>query len=278
MTTFNAVPTRSTRLRVVFSDPMQKNSALLNRVNYAVTDMNGTSIGVLSVTAEQATSVTSIVLDLGIALSGGKLYQLLIRSALIVSDTGGAVSPTTGVFRWVEGALSAQIPVSQFSGEAVGGLYGDHTGVFFSPALENPARNSIIQVDQVDVCTRADDTYQMPAQSESFRGLMVHGYRSDGVLIPARPVPATVLNSSDVLWLPAARVAVGYGVGMRLTDTVPAPVDGVATATLVSWPPGRLALLNNSGWKLFDNLPGTAFITADNFTPLSPQPPVTRTL
>lgn len=284
MTTFYAVPTRSTRIRVIFSEPMQKNAALLNRTQYTVTDMSsGAAFSVSSVTAEQATHVISTVLDLGLALVGGRSYQVKIPNTLIVSESGGVLSPNMVVFRWVEGALSAQIPISQFSGEVAEGLYGDLPTVFFSPALQNPAPNSVIQVDQVDVCTRADDAYQIPPQSENFKGLLVHGYTAAGVLIPAPPTPATSLNSTDVLSVPASRSDVRYAVGLKLTDTVLPPVDGSATATLVAWPPERIALLNvdaAEGWKLFDHLGGTKayFITADNLTPLAPGSPVTRTL
>lgn len=82
MTTFYAVPIRNTRVRVIFSEPMQKNSALVNRMQYVVNDLTGASISVLSVTAEQASGVVSTLLDLGIALVSGRLYQIRVNSQI----------------------------------------------------------------------------------------------------------------------------------------------------------------------------------------------------
>lgn len=275
MTTFSAVATRSTRLRVIFSEPMQKNAALLNRTQYTVNDISGANLSVLSVSAEQATAVLSTVLDLGSPLVGGRTYQLRVTASL-VSESGAAVSPNITAFRWVEGTLRAQIPLSAFSGEARGGLFGDGAGVFFSPALEMAVPNSAIQVDQVDVCTRAYDEYRIPGQLENQRPLMAHAARSDGSLWPT---PLTTLNST-VLWQPTSRVDTRFAVGMRRSEQFASATDGPATATLVSWPPGRIALLNNPGWKLFDNQGGGApyLITADNLTPILLGAPVTRTL
>lgn len=268
MTTFYAVPIRNTRVRVIFSEPMQKNSALVNRMQYVVNDLTGASISVLSVTAEQASGVVSTLLDLGIALVSGRLYQIRVNSQIVSDAEGQPVQPNTQIIQWTERELSVEIPLQRFSGEVSGGLYGDEreAQVFFSPALEASAQGSVIQLDQVDVCTRADDKYILPPQLDAFRPLMVHAYNEDGTLVPLG-VPATTLNATDVLWVPGYRVDPSFAVGWRLSETMPAVTEST-TVTISTWPAARASILNDPSWKLYDNLGGSYFITADNLTPL----------
>jgi hypothetical protein len=137
--------------------------------------------------------------------------------------------------------------------------------VFFSPALETAAANSVIQVDQVDVCTRAYDEYKPPKPIDP-GVLFTHG-------LDVTPVQGTTLNNAGiVLWVGFPRLV---DAKLELTDTredtLPAPVDGPADAILTeAWDLAYVSLLNNVAWKLFDNAgePPTYFKTADNLAPI----------
>jgi hypothetical protein len=273
--TFYAVATGRNRVRAVFSEPMSLNSALTDPGRYALVDLSGVAIAVASITPEQLADVRSTVLHLGEDMVDERHYRLTLLSGIVSAPPSLApVSPDTSLFQWVDNPLTAQIPVDQFSGEVMEGLYGIHDGlVFFSPALENSASNSIIQVDQVDVCSRAYDEYHFPQPIDP-SPLMTHG----AGVAPTEPV--TTLNSPDwVLWaafprLVDAKFELGMGSStVPLEDSLPLPTDAVVEISLTeSWPSNRVAILNNTGWKLFDNLgnPPAYFITADNLTPPLP--------
>lgn len=261
---FFAVATRKTRVRLVFSEPMLQNAALLDPASYSLTDLSGNLVSVTSVTAEQITDVMSVILTLGEDLVDERQYVVTVLNT-VVTVTLNSLNPNTSMFQWVENTLTTQVPVHSFSGELIGGLLGNHAGlVFFSPALENSAADSIIQVEEVDVCTKAFDEYHFPQPIDP-PVLMTHGA---GVV----PTPTTTtLNSTCVLWAPFPRLAEAkFELEMGLEETVPAPTDTLYEVSLTeTWPSARVAILNNTGWKLFDNAgtPPEYFITADNLTP-----------
>jgi hypothetical protein len=251
---FYAVATGPTRVRAVFSEPMLPDS-FADLAEYILTDSNGTPVAITSITIEQSDPdpARSIALVLGEELVHARHYRLTVLSG-VVSLTHAPVVPNTDSFQYVGNLLQTQIPVPEFSGEVLYGLYGIHNGlVFFSPALENSAANSIIEVDQVDVCTRAYDEYH-PPQPLDPRALLTHG-------LDLVPTPAvSVINSVDwVLWaafprLVEARFDLGMGSSeFPLEDTVPRPTDDWASLTVTRiWPPGRVSLLNGMPWKLFE--------------------------
>ena len=263
--TFYAVATGRTRVRAVFSEPMLANSALTDALSYSLMDLPGLVVPILSVTAEQLTDIRSVVLHLGQELVDERHYRLTLLGG-IVSAGSTAVSPTTSVFQWVDNPLETEISLDAFSGEASGGLFGDLAAlaqdaglpdyrgvVFFSPALEVPASDSVIQVEQVDVCTRAYDEYHMP-DTVNLGTLKTHG----SSIVPTPVV--TVLNSPQwVLWAEFPRlsdVSFDIGIGSSLVpleDSFPRPIDDTWIAATLSetWPPGRVSLLNATAWKLF---------------------------
>lgn len=271
---FFAVATRKTRVRLVFSEPMLQNSALTDPSSYLLTDLDANSVSVTGATAEQTSNVLSVVLTLGEDLVDERQYVVTVQSG-VQTETLNSLNPNTAMFQWVENQLRTQIPIQNFSGELIGGLLGNHAGlVFFSPALENSAADSIIQVEEVDVCTKAFDEYHFP-QPVDPPVLMTHGA---GVV----PTPAvTTLNSNAVLWSKfPVLVDASIELEMHLEETVEPPSETSCEVTLTeTWPPALVSLLNNTGWKLFDNLgnPPAYFITADNLAPF-PAPTSTMTV
>ena len=261
---FSAVAMRDDRVRVVFSEPMLSNGNLLNPAQYVVSIVGGATVPVSAVIAEQSSGVRSTVLSLGTALQSSRLYRLRILAGVVSEGTSEALQPDADVFQWVETALTTEVPLATFSGAATGGLFGDQRSfVFFSPALESPAANSSIEVEQVDTCSLAYDQYRVPEQPELANVLATHGS-----WVGATPVVSTLNTARFVL--PG-----GTGIGPvvmqlvdRYFDTMPTPADGPATATLVeSWPVERVALLNNPTWKLYEPGNPETFITAANLTP-----------
>jgi len=269
--TFFAVATRSTRVRAVFSEPMLQNSALTDPAHYVLTDLSGNSISVLAVETEQGVDVRSIVLTLGSNLADERHYQLTVLTG-IVTVTSRPLSPDTSVFQWIENALRVSIPLDQFSGEVQNGLYGIHGGlVFFSPALVTAAANSIIQVDDVSVCTKAYDKYRFPIPVDP---PVLFTYGVGGTV--------TTLNSTASLWAKFPRLCEAtLNLENHLNDTVPIPEDGPCDATFrETWDLSFVSLLNNVSWKLFDNAgtPPVYFITANNLVPIPPGAVVTVNL
>lgn len=262
--TFFAVATRKTRVRVVFTNVMLQNAALTNPLQYQLTDLNGTSISILSVEAEQTSDVRSTVLVLGGDLVDERRYQVTTLSG-IMTETLSILNPDTSVFQWVENTLQTTIPVTDFSGEVQNGLYGIHGGlVFFSPALQTSAPNSIIQVEEVDVCTRAFDEYHFPQPLDP---PVLTTYGLSNWALP----PITTLNSDASLWAAFPRLVDAKfeltmpapqpgGPDTLTTDHVPAPVDPICDITLSeTWDPTYVSLLNVTSWRLFDNdIPYTA--------------------
>ena len=135
--------------------------------------------------------------------------------------------------------------------------------VFFSPSLDValPAASSTIQVDSVSVCTRAFDVYEIPEIPDP-KPMMTWG----AVL----PYNASVLNDTDdVIWATADRLGLAHvNLTDRPEDTWGGATDGPADATLQeTFDQSRVALLNVDDWVLYDGV-GTAFICAENLTPI----------
>lgn len=238
--TFYARATRNTRVRVVFTDIMLQNSALTDPGQYQLTDMTGASVTIDSVETEQSTDVRSVVLILGAALGDERHYQVTTLSGIVTADLL-PMNPNTSVFQWVENVLRTQIPLELFSGEVQNGLYGIHGGlVFFSPALQNAAANSIIQVEEVDVCTRAYDEYHFPEPVDP-PAFFTYG------------APESLLNSTASLWAPFPRLSEArLDLETSLADTLSPPVDAICDITLSeTWDLSRVSLLNITQWRLW---------------------------
>jgi hypothetical protein len=130
------------------------------------------------------------------------------------------------------------------------------------------------QLAQVNVATQAYDEYHIPQPTAAGRPFRTHPGAG-----PAASV--TRLNSADVLWHAGIGVEARFAVALPLADALPAPVDGPVSLVIAEvWPPARVALLNNTSWKLFT--PGAPasqnFRTADNLTAIPVQPGVSITL
>ena len=152
----------STKVRVLYSTQMLNNSNLSNVANYSVTDLAGNAFTILSATPEQPINPESVALVLASALNDTGLYKVTV-SSVIQSVGGQSVSPGTSIFEWYAEVGPIEIGFDVFSGEVSGGLLGSPDGqVFFSPALNTPIGNSVIQVDEVDVCSIASDSYVFP--------------------------------------------------------------------------------------------------------------------
>lgn len=253
---FYAVGTRKDRVRVVFSIPMQANAALSSPASYSLTAMGGGVLTIASVSLEQVSNIRSVVLKLDpdTTMDDEGHYKVVIVGNVRDAAHSQVPDPLHALFQWNARPLVAQIPLSYFSG------FGDIPGippsvvswvqsqVFFSPALQTPVGNSIMQVDEVDVCTRASDVYEIPPQVETTTVLHTHG---------AGVVPTlydTVLNR-DVLWADFGIVKeASFGLGVERAETFLPPED-YCTVTLTQQSDSRVSLLNNPTWRTFDGQP-----------------------
>jgi len=155
----------------------------------------------------------------------------------------------------------------------IAALFGNPQGlVFFSPSLiTGGAPSSSIQVDEVKVCTTAYDSYKLPQPIDpqpffTFSPLS----------------PPSLLNSpgmtlfADFYRLGEAK----HTLHDARVETAPPPSDIGASMVLTEvWPPLRAALLNSTGWALFNGgaSPPYNFITADNLSPFpAPIPGITH--
>jgi hypothetical protein len=270
--TFFAAALSETRIHVVFSTVMQDGPNLVDPTKYTVADMGNNALTVLTVEKATALSPSSVILTLSSGLSTTNSYYVVVSGSVLALDSTSIV-PSTAYFQWVEGQNFCLVPNSAFTGEALGGLLGDHRGqVFFSPAFNTLAANSVIQLESVEVCTTAYDTYTFP------------------VLIDPPPLftyskggPTSVLGMATVLWAPWPRLAEAQ---TNLSQTLyeapfPQASDSHATATFTEpWDHTYVSLLNNLGWKTFDNAgePPVYFKTANNTAPIPSGPTTTVVL
>jgi len=157
------------------------------------------------------------------------------------------------------------VKLSSFSGVAQGLFYGASQGrVFFSPAMETAAANSVIQIEEVDVCTKAYDTYKFPALVDP---VPLFTYP----LNPGVTFSPSLLGAGSVLWAKASRLSEAtFDFGYENPDTYGGATSSRAIAT-ISEPidPTKVSLLNNVYWTLFDGI-GHPFITAANLSPIGP--------
>jgi len=262
---FTAVAVGPRRLRLIFVRPMQVNAALLDVASYAVKDVAGVFNVVQEVTQEQPGSPTSLVLRVASDLSTTE-WNIVEVSNQVVTTGFLSLIPRTATFQWVNPDLTVTVPLSRFTGEVQGGLFGTPLGqVFFSPALEAPIANSAIEVQSVDVCTAAYDTYEFPAVLDPFP---LYTWQSG--------VSPRLLNGPGVvLWAAFPRLMEAtITVDDLRTETMPVPEDGPADAYFLTWDPAQVAFLNNTYWEL--GVPAAAghapFITANNLIPVVPTP------
>lgn len=267
---FHAVAVSPTKIRLLFPDGMLNDENLNSISSYEVTDASGNDLGVLSVTPEDPPEPTSVALVLSAPLVTAQNYSVTV-STLVQLAAGGPLSPNRTGFYWLQEAGTPIIlQLGEFTGEVEGGLFGNPDGqVFFSPALNVAAANSVIQVEEVDVCTYAFDTYTFPQPIDPV-SLFTFG--------AGRP-PGSVLGPGGaVLWAPFPRnmeAMFELGFSPALTnDIMPQPDDVSVTALFrATWDITYVALLNDPAWRLYAEqvvVPGTPplFITANNAGPI----------
>lgn len=277
---FQGVAISSTRVRLLFLFSLLNSPALSDPSSYTLTDLVGDILPIDSVIVEPSLTAVTLVLS-AVPMSTTEWYVVTLGPG--VTTAGGlTILPNTSKFQYVQPALSISFQIANFTGEAKGGLFGNPLGlVFFSPALSTSVPNSIIQVDEVDVCTRAFDTYTFPALLDPDALFTWSPAGPSGNLGP--PLGRGV---GVVLWAPFPRLSEAKFTlsfsGPFMVDTVPIPVDSRALATMQEpWAHDHVALLNNPAWKLFDNtsaLVPPVFICANNLLPIPPGPMSTITL
>lgn len=272
---FFAVGTDRQRVRLVFDGDLLDNFDLTDPANYLLTDMFGGILGVTEVVRE-AVPPSAVDLILSTDQQPTQFYSVHL-SPLIRGAQGEIVTPNNTLYQFVETATQAgrgacTIPLSAFSGEVVGDPYlGTPEGlVFFSPSLEVSSPNSIIQVDEVAVCTKAYDEYHIP-QPPDPKVLYTFG---DG--------HRETLGGGVSLWAPFPRlVDARFELRQQLPEPMPQAVDSRCIATFREpWDHTYVSLLNNVYWKIFDNgtTPPAYFATASNLAPIPPGPTTVRVL
>jgi hypothetical protein len=276
------VPVSPTKLRVLFPELMNDSDVTV-ATTYTVMDMFGNGIPVLSVTADDPPYPIAVSLILGTSLTTTEFYSVSVPGTLtsfygnqigaIQRNSDGTFGTTLkDAFQWIapDNTVPINIPLSTFTGEVQGGLYGNPDGlVFFSPALNVPAANSVIQVEEVDVCTYAYDTYTPPVAIDPIP-LFTFGM--------GRPAGSVLGPGGAVLWAPFPRnMEAKFELGFSPTltnDIVPSPSDSsVVVVMQTTWALGYVALLNDTAYVTYAEqfpVPATPplFITANNIAPI----------
>lgn len=223
----------------------------------------------------EALTLTEGLLVTGTGVDTTTRYAISVTE-LLHTTTRATFNSHTDVRSTVEGSFTEDLilgesltvlpEVHKGLDPAIAGLFGNPQGlVFFSPSLKTGgAPLSSIQVDSVEACTQAFDSYTFPKTIDP-SPLYTHG---GGIV----PTPNLTTLNNNVFFVEFYRLGEAkHKVKDRPQDTLPAPVDIGATITLKQvYPPTRVALLSNTGWKLFDNSapPPYPFITVDNLSPL----------
>lgn len=274
LTGFEEVHARATgslRIRLFCSaERLLLNAELLDPNSYQLLADHQTVVPIVSVLPEVSGNPYSVVLVPDSPLESTSWYTLILLSGALRTESGKLLYPDHITFQWVDTPATVSVPFDSFSGEVSGGILGEPDGVvFFSPALNIPVSGSVIQVDQVSVCTQAYDTYIPP------------------VLVDPPPLYSFSPNlaisqlglNNTVLWASPFRLGEATIVLQDLrSDTVPTAVDGRCVVEVKEpWDQTFVSLLNNPAWHLYDGNP-TAFICANNLAPIPPGPDTTIVL
>jgi len=259
MPTFVAAAQSLRKVQVVFSEAMTVDAEYTDASNYTVTKTDGTSI---AVTGATSLGNQNVELTLGADLEVVSRYTLQISSDV---TTAGAqsLSPDTFVFQFLA-TKPLRLGFESFTGEVTGGLLGSPAGqVFFSPALEVATASSTIQVDDISVCTRAYDVYEIPEIPDP---PYLYTYPS-----PDQVATSSLLNTA-ALFASAERMGLArLDLVDAQEDTFTAPEDGPADAVLVETIDITTGgFLNDLRWETYpaDTATIGVFTTADNSAPI----------
>jgi hypothetical protein len=261
---FFAAAQSRTKIQLVFSEEMEQNFYLTDTSSYLVTDLNMNTVAVASATVFGPTPAQRVTLGLGAPLDPGGYYVVWVTNPNVKTASGLSLNPNYDMLQWGEMQAAVRvapisIDISRFSGEVSGGLLGQPLGqVFFSPALDAAIAASTIQIDSVSCCTRAYDVYTVPSIPDP---------NPLTIWAPNQSSISVIGGSGDVLWATAERLGQARAdLSDFREETVAAPTDGPADATLQeTFDQSRVSLLNVDTWVLYDGV-GTSFSTADNLT------------
>jgi hypothetical protein len=263
--TFVPAAVSSTKVRLTFETSLRVNAALTDPTSYTILDADLNVIPVALVIVEgDPLFPTAVSLVLGTDLVSSALYDVNVGSG-VVTSIGSRIFPDTKAFQWFKASQEMVIRFKDLSGEVQGGLFGTPEGlVFFSPSLTTSAPNSIIQIDDVSVCTRAYDVYTFPSPPDP-----------SPLFTFSTTVEAGTLNGPAVLFAPWDRlVQARFNLGSLEQDTMPPAFDGqVSMVFRQPFDPNFVSLLNDPAWALFKpaQTPLT-FICANNLGPIPSGP------
>lgn len=259
-----------TKVEVVFSVAMSIDSNFLNAASYTITQVEGSiQVPVLSVEASGPLPIQRVTLEIGTPLES-KRYYFLNVSHSVISLTGDFSVPDYDRFQWKDQTTPIfrsplEIPIQDFSGEVRGGILGQPDGlVFFSPAYDDVASTSTIELEQLSVCTLAYDSYEMPNPPDP-APLRTWG-----------PGNTSVLGPTSVLWAPHDRL------GLPRMDLKYEPHEAqfepaydlnltAVLAETIDITKGG-GFMNDLRWKTFPGTGATVFKTAANKTTIGPGP------
>lgn len=266
---FTATAQSSRKVRLDFSEAMPDDEVFTDPTNFVLRTVDGLQVAIEAI-EHVGPDATRAQLILGQELRAMGYYSVQVGTA-IETVLGRKVAPDKALFQWKRShARPIRIAFDRFSGEVTGGLLGNPAGqVFFSPAFGASAANSVIQVDQVNVCTRAYDVYKPPSPIDP---------------LPLFTFPGPPGTSSLIGALGGVLMASAYRLGMAemhladlREDSMPSAVDGPAEGVLAE--PidiTRASFLNDDRWRTFPAVGASlgAFRTADNQTYIGPGPTV----
>ena len=266
---FFATAQSRTKVQLTFSQEMTQDAALTDPASYTLTDLQGAPVPITAVNITGPTPISRVRFTLGAELDPGGYYVATVSTA-VTTIVGLTITPDTDLFQWQEmqnafrGVAPMVIPIENFTGEVTSGLLGQPAGqVFFSPSLEALAPNSSIQVDDVQVCTKAFDVYTPPSIPDP------NPLTTWSAVTPNSVIGTEVLYASFDRPNRMQEVQINLQ-GYLEQDTYTPPVDGPADATLDEpLDPNFISYLNNPFWETFGGA-GTTFILADNLAPIPP--------
>ena len=269
--TFFATAQSSKKIRLTFQVQMTINAAFEFAGSYQVRTVSGDPLTVVSAAHIDDGTDRKAEIIVDESLAPGAFYVVEVNSNITTADDQ-TLTPSTSLFQWEYHVPEPiAVPFGNFSGEVSGGLLGTPAGqVFFSPAYDIANTGSVIQVEEVNLCTRAFDVYEIPDIPDP---PFLYTFSAPDSLLTASEIGA-----GTVLWAPAERVGLArINLADYPEDTYTPPVDGPADATLVETIDITSGgFLNDLRWETFPAATASigVFTTADNSGPIGPGPTI----